>query len=189
MSKYFLLLIAVIGFGFALGKSFNPMVALVKAGKWFAGIEGNPAAWLLVLGLFCLLAIVGTKMVCGWVCPYGALQELLFKLPFLGALKKKCKAPFWLFKRMEKLAREIALFVVKEQGTQDFLKKISDPFWFQAFGCVLGFDWHSSGLTTTTCGALKEGLKEASKELGLFADVEERLTTKEKFTAHFETSL
>jgi polyferredoxin len=95
-AKYLLLIIAIIGFGFALGKTYNPMVALVKTGKWFAGFEGNPAAWLLVLVLFCLLAIIGTKTVCGWVCPYGALQELLFKLPFLGAWKKKHKAPFWI---------------------------------------------------------------------------------------------
>jgi hypothetical protein len=48
------------------------------------------------------------------------------------------------------------------------LRRLSDPFWFQAFGCVLGFDWHSSGVTTTVCGALKEGLKGLEKELGFF---------------------
>ena len=94
--KYAMLSTAVIGFGFALGKTYNPMVALVKTFKGFAGIEGNTAAWLMVLALFCLLAIIGTKAVCGWVCPYGALQELLFKLPFFAAWKKKHKAPFWL---------------------------------------------------------------------------------------------
>jgi len=93
--KYIMLSAAVIGFGFALGKTYNPMVALVKTFKGFAGIEGNTAAWLMVLVLFCMLAIVGTKAVCGWVCPYGALQELLFKLPFFNAWKKKYKAPFW----------------------------------------------------------------------------------------------
>jgi hypothetical protein len=46
---------------------------------------------------------------------------------------------------------------------------LSDPFWFQAFGCVLGFDWHSSGVTTTVCGALKEGLKDVDRDLGFFA--------------------
>jgi len=96
MAKYTLLSAAVIGFGFALGKIYNPMVALVKTVKGFAGIEGNPAAWLAVLALFCLLAVIGTKAVCGWVCPYGALQELLFKLPLCSAWKKKHKAPFWL---------------------------------------------------------------------------------------------
>lgn len=78
------------------------------------------------------------------------------------------KAPVWLFKRMTKLAGEISYILIKEYGTQEFLRRLSDPYWFQAFGCVLGFDWHSSGVTTTVCGALKEGLKESSKELGLF---------------------
>jgi hypothetical protein len=78
------------------------------------------------------------------------------------------KAPAWLFSRMKKLAKEITLVIVHESGTDGFLEKISDPFWFQAFGCVLGFDWHSSGLTTTSLGALKEGLKDVSKEIGLY---------------------
>jgi len=78
------------------------------------------------------------------------------------------KAPAWLFGRMKNLSREIAVFIVKENGVDDFLAKLSDPFWFQAFGCVLGFDWHSSGLTTTVCGALKEGLRDESEELGVF---------------------
>jgi hypothetical protein len=78
------------------------------------------------------------------------------------------KAPSWLFGRMKQLAREITFIIVKESGTDSFLHKISDPFWFQAFGCVLGFDWHSSGLTTTVCGALKEGLKDAGKDLEIF---------------------
>lgn len=77
-------------------------------------------------------------------------------------------APRWLFERMKRLGGEIVTAIVFEFGTQTFLKKISDPVWFQALGCVLGFDWHSSGLTTTTCGALKEGLKGKEKSLGLF---------------------
>lgn len=51
---------------------------------------------------------------------------------------------------------------------KEFLNRISDPFWFQAFGCVLGFDWHSSGVTTTVTGALKEGLKDEEKNIGIF---------------------
>lgn len=78
------------------------------------------------------------------------------------------QAPPWLFQRMRKLAREIIYLIVLEQGPEEFLIKLSDPFWFQALGCVLGFDWHSSGLTTTTCGAIKEGLKGLERELGLF---------------------
>ena len=78
------------------------------------------------------------------------------------------KAPYWLFDRMTKLAREITLFIVAEHGSEEMLRRISDPHWFQAFGCVLGFDWHSSGVTTTLCGALKEGLRGLEGELGLF---------------------
>ncbi len=78
------------------------------------------------------------------------------------------KAPAWLFGRMKKLAREITLIIVGEYGPDDFLNKLSDPFWFQAFGNVLGFDWHSSGLTTTVCGALKEGLRDVAKDIGIF---------------------
>ena len=68
------------------------------------------------------------------------------------------KAPRWLFKRMVALSRGIAEVIVYEYGTDEFLRRLSDPFWFQAFSCVLGYDWHSSGTTTVTCGALKEAI-------------------------------
>jgi len=79
------------------------------------------------------------------------------------------KAPAWLFQRMVKLAREVIYILCLEYGRKEILHRLSDPFWFQAFGCVLGFDWHSSGITTTVCGAIKEALKDISKELGIFA--------------------
>ncbi len=78
------------------------------------------------------------------------------------------RAPSWLFQRMKRLAREIALVVIDTYGVEEMLRRLSDPLWFQAFGCVLGFDWHSSGVTTTACGALKEGLKGLEKEIGFF---------------------
>ncbi len=78
------------------------------------------------------------------------------------------KTPRWLFQRMTVLAREVTIVIVGEFGPSEMLSKLSDPFWFQALGCVLGFDWHSSGLTTTVCGALKEGIKGLERELGLF---------------------
>jgi hypothetical protein len=70
---------------------------------------------------------------------------------------------------MVQLSREILTYLSVEQGTREILRRLSDPYWFQAFGCVLGFDWHSSGVTTTVCGAVKEGLNDVGKELGLFA--------------------
>lgn len=78
------------------------------------------------------------------------------------------KAPRWLFDRMSALSRELTYALVHELGREAFLKKIADPCWFQALGCVLGFDWHSSGLTTTVTGALKEGLKGMERELGIY---------------------
>jgi uncharacterized protein len=70
---------------------------------------------------------------------------------------------------MTRLAREIATHVVADQGPEQLLRRLSDPFWFQAFGCVLGFDWHSSGVTTTVTGALKVGLSGIERELGVYA--------------------
>jgi hypothetical protein len=78
------------------------------------------------------------------------------------------KVPPWLFERMCQLARDIATVMVTEFGAKEVLHRLSDPFWFQAFGCVLGYDWHSSGVTTTVCGALKEGMRGLERELGLF---------------------
>jgi hypothetical protein len=70
---------------------------------------------------------------------------------------------------MVRLSREILIYLASEHGPHDILRRLSDPFWFQAFGCVLGFDWHSSGVTTTVCGAVKEGLKDIDREIGFFA--------------------
>lgn len=64
--------------------------------------------------------------------------------------------PAWLFQRMVKLAGGISEVIINEFGTDELLNRLSNPYWFQAFSCVLGFDWHSSGTTTTTCGALKK---------------------------------
>ncbi|MEM3538626.1 MAG: DUF763 domain-containing protein [Nitrososphaerales archaeon] len=64
-------------------------------------------------------------------------------------------APRWLIYRMENLSKEIIWLIIEEYGTDEFLRRISNPYWFQALGCVLGFDWHSSGLTTVVSGVLK----------------------------------
>src|SRR3954452_17335674 len=78
------------------------------------------------------------------------------------------RAPAWLFQRMTRLAREIVVFMAEELGTDDILRRLSDPHWFQAFACVLGFDWHSSGVTTTATGALKQAVRGMEDDLGLF---------------------
>lgn len=92
------------------------------------------------------------------------MRSGLANLPLHGG-----KAPKWLFGRMVSLSREITRHIVHEFGSHEMLVRLSDPYWFQAFGCVLGFDWHSSGVTTTTCGAVKEGIKGMEKELGFFS--------------------
>src|SRR5688572_571741 len=76
-------------------------------------------------------------------------------------------APAYLFSRMWKLAGAITMAVVDAYGPAEMLRRLSDPWWFQAFGCVLGFDWHSSGVTTVTCGAMKEAYKRFGDDLGI----------------------
>ncbi len=77
------------------------------------------------------------------------------------------RAPRWLFQRMTELARAVTEAIVIEHGAAAFLERLADPFWFQAFGCALGFDWHSSGVTTTVCGALKAGLAGAEADTSI----------------------
>lgn len=76
------------------------------------------------------------------------------------------KCPAWLFKRMRVLTKEISQIIIRDYGTQELLLRLSDPMFFQSLSCIIGFDWHSSGTTTTTCGAIKEAL---SAEMGLVA--------------------
>lgn len=77
-------------------------------------------------------------------------------------------APVWLFERMKRLVRAVAEVIVAEFGPEELLRRFSDAVWFQSLGCVAGFDWHSSGLTTTVCGALKEGIKGQERDLDIF---------------------
>lgn len=67
--------------------------------------------------------------------------------------------PRWLMARMIRLADAIAVLLVEEHGPAGFLRRISDPFWFQALGCVLGFDWHSSGTTTVLTAVLRQAIR------------------------------
>jgi len=78
------------------------------------------------------------------------------------------RCPRWLFERMKRLSRGIVLAIVEEFGPEEFLKRLSDPVWFQSLGCVIGFDYNSSGLTTTTLGALKAGLFDIQDQLGIY---------------------
>lgn len=74
--------------------------------------------------------------------------------------------PPWLAERMTQLGTAITECVLHHYGPSEFLTRLSDPFWFQALGCVMGMDWHSSGITTSVLGALKRGLNPRFSELG-----------------------
>jgi uncharacterized protein len=76
--------------------------------------------------------------------------------------------PPWLAQRMTKLGGAIVESIVLEYGKSEVLKRLSDPLWFQALGCVLGMDWHSSGITTSVMGALKKAVNPMSKDLGIY---------------------
>ena len=78
------------------------------------------------------------------------------------------RVPQWLAERMTKLGTAITETVVRDYGRSAFLTRLSDPFWFQALGAVMGMDWHSSGITTSVMGALKRGLAPRADELGIY---------------------
>ena len=76
--------------------------------------------------------------------------------------------PKWLADRMAKLGLAITEAIVSEYGKEEVLRRLSDPFWFQSFGAVLGMDWHSSGVTTSVMGALKRAINPHAKQLGIY---------------------
>jgi hypothetical protein len=78
------------------------------------------------------------------------------------------RVPQWLAERMTRLGTAITEAIIYDYGTSAFLSRVSDPFWFQALGAVMGMDWHSSGVTTSVIGALKRGLASRANELGLY---------------------
>lgn len=77
------------------------------------------------------------------------------------------EAPRWLFERQKKILFEICKVIILEFNTEELLKRLSDPVWFQILGCISGFDWHSSGVTTTVTAAIKEAFSQ-NKEYGIF---------------------
>src|ERR1700726_4443366 len=77
------------------------------------------------------------------------------------------RVPPWLATRMSSLGAVVTQAIVHHYGRDEFLQRLSHPFWFQSFGAVMGMDWHSSGITTSVIGALKRGLAPLSDELGI----------------------
>ena len=76
--------------------------------------------------------------------------------------------PLWLSERMAKLGLAIVETIIMEFSAEEVVNKLSNPFWFQSFGAVMGMDWHSSGITTSVLGALKRSVNPHSKELGIY---------------------
>src|ERR1700759_3001813 len=76
--------------------------------------------------------------------------------------------PPWLAERMTTLGTAIVESVLLMYGPSELLSRLSDPYWFQALGSVMGMDWHSSGITTSVMAALKRGLNPRARELGLY---------------------
>jgi len=87
------LLLSVIVAGFLFGKSPNPMAGLVKVFKSMVGLYPDPGIKIIAFGFFIILAVIGNKMICGWACPFGTLQELVYSIPILRRIKQK-KPPF-----------------------------------------------------------------------------------------------
>src|SRR5215472_4876464 len=78
------------------------------------------------------------------------------------------RVPQWLADRMSRLGTAIVESIIIRYGRSELLSRLSDPFWFQALGSVMGMDWHSSGITTSVMGALKRGLASRAGELGVY---------------------
>jgi len=106
------LIVAVVFAGFLLGKSPNPMEGAVKVFKSMVGLYPDALAKVLALAFFLGLAIVGNKLICGWGCPFGALQELLHSLPWLRKMKRKSKPPFWVMNLIRTVLFLVTLLVL-----------------------------------------------------------------------------
>lgn len=78
------------------------------------------------------------------------------------------KVPAWLYERMSALGLSIVEVILTDYGKEEVVRRLSDPFWFQSFGAVLGMDWHSSGITTSVMRALKRAINPNSQSLGIF---------------------
>jgi polyferredoxin len=134
--KIVILLGVTSGIGFGFGKAFNPMAGLVKVFKGVMGLEGNLGIRTAALVLFTLGAVVGTKAVCGWGCPYGTLQEFLHKLPLRKKLRFTWKVPFGVTNGIR-----ICLFVLFLLHIFFRLLPLEEPVVFHYINPFNLFDW------------------------------------------------
>jgi ferredoxin len=144
------LAVAGVVFGFGLGKSPNPMEGIVQFFKAMVGLYPSIADKAIPLAFFLALAIVGNKLVCGWACPFGALQELIYSLPILGSIKRK-KIPFLVSNVMRTILFAAALLLLFGivGGRKGFvLYHFVNPF------SVFNFDFEHALITATILMAL-----------------------------------
>ena len=132
-------------FGFALGGSPNPMEGFVTVFKGAVGLDGEMVTTLLILLYFSLLAVVGTKLICGWGCPFGALQELLYEIPLFRRIKAN-QLPFLLTMPVRSLTFLVFLLVIFTGRERVALYDFVDPFNLFAFDIVLWTVGASIGL-------------------------------------------
>jgi hypothetical protein len=121
------------------------------------------------------LAVAEAEIIDGWW--YAPLSDSKSRIRDSDQMKRSGSAdlplhsgrvPPWLAHRMASLGGAISENIILDYGRDEFLTRLADPFWFQAFGCVLGMDWHSSGITTSVLSALKRSLRPKAAELGLY---------------------
>ncbi|HKJ69597.1 MAG TPA: DUF763 domain-containing protein [bacterium] len=93
------------------------------------------------------------------------------------------RCPPWLFQRMVKLGRSMVVGLVAEYGSDEVVKRLADPVWFQSLGTVLAFDWNASGLTTILTAALKEAIRNSNLSPGEKQKAEHRLLRQQAGTA------
>ncbi len=148
------MVVAVVACGVWLGKSPNPMEGTVKVFKAMVGLY--PSVWskVLVFGFFAFLAVVGNKLICGWACPFGALQELLYKIPLHKKLRR-WRVPFWFSNTVRlTLFAVVLLFLFAVIGGQKglVLYHYLNPF------NLFNFDFDSPIIIATVIIALVAGL-------------------------------
>lgn len=101
--------------------------------------------------------------------------------------------PSWLFNRMTQLTLPVVEAIILEKGANEFLRRLSDPFWFQSFGAVIGMDWNSSGVTTAVTRALKQALNPHARDLGIYVcggkGAQSRKTPKELLEIGYKTGM
>ena len=150
----FILIISVIAAGFYLGKSPNPMEGVVKVFKSIAGLYPDPWVKLGAFIFFIALAIIGNKIICGWACPYGALQELIYSLPVLKKAKKNLRLSFIITNTIRAVLFLLVLLILfGVLGNKKGFVLYHDMNPFNLFDLKFGSLWISLTVIITLAGA------------------------------------